>query len=89
MNYENEIQKVSSAIEALKALKREIIATKKKSEKAFNSQTQKASVDLNWQCMVLAKQRKATYKAILDADLRVNLGTTEYSPSAFHRFKDE
>lgn len=92
MNYEKEIAEIDKVINELKLLRKEIISTKNKSEKSFNAngtikQRQKASVDLNWQCMALDKQRKSTWKTILEADLRVSLEDCEYSPSGFHNYK--
>ena len=92
MNYEKEIAEIDKVINELKILKRELICTKNKSEKSFNSngtikQRQKASVDLNWQCMALDKQRKSTWKTILEADLKVSLDDCEYSPSGFHSYR--
>lgn len=92
MDYEKEITKIENVIFSLKLLLREVKETKKKSEKAFNSngtikQRQKASVDLNWQCMALDKQRKSTWKTILEADLKVSLEDCEYNPSGFHNYK--
>jgi len=92
MNYKKEIENIDKVLNELKLLKRELIATENKSEKSFNSngtikQRQKASVDLNWQCMALDKQRKSTWKSILEADLRVSLDDCEYNPSGFHSYK--
>ena len=92
MNYKKEINEIESVISSLKLLLREVKETKKKSEKSFNSngtikQRQKASVDLNWQCMALDKQRKSTWKTILEADLKVSLEDCEYNPSGFHNYK--
>jgi hypothetical protein len=92
MNYNKEITQIEKAINELKLLKKELISTNKKSEKSFNAngsikQRQKASVDLNWQCMALDKQRKSTWKAILEADLKVSLDDCEYNPSSFHTYK--
>lgn len=74
MDYEKEITKIENVISSLKLLLREVKETKKQSEKAFNSngtikQRQKANVDLNWQCMALDKQRKSTWKTILNAEI--------------------
>lgn len=92
MDYEKEIVEIDKVINELKLLKRELISTKNKSEKCFNSngtikQRQKASVDLNWQCMALDKQRKSTWKTILEADLKVSLEDCEYNPSGFHSYR--
>lgn len=92
MNYEKEITEIDKVINELKLLKRELIATEKKSKKSFNEngtikQRQKASVDLNWQCMALDKQRKSTWKTISEADLKVSLEDCEYNPSGFHNYK--
>jgi hypothetical protein len=92
MNYNKEITQIEKAINELKLLKRELISTNIKSEKSFNAngtikQRQKASVDLNWQCMALDKQRKSTWKAILEAELKVSLDDCEYNPSGFHSYK--
>jgi len=37
--------------------------------------------------MALDKQRKSTWKSILEADLRVSLDDCEYNPSGFHSYK--
>ena len=92
MNYDKEINEIESVISSLKLLLREVKETKKKSEKSFNSNgnikhMRKASVDLNWQCMALDKQRKSTWKTILEADLKVSLDDCEYSPSGFHSYR--
>lgn len=92
MDYTKEINEIENVISSLKLLLREVKETKKKSEKSFNSngtikQRQKASVDLNWQCMALDKQRKSTWKTILEADLKVSLEDCEYNPSGFHSFR--
>ena len=92
MNYEKEITEIDKVINELKLLRKELICTKNKSEKSFNSngtikQRQKASVDLNWQCMALDKQRKSTWKTILEADLMVSLEDCEYNTSGFHNYK--
>ena len=92
MDYEKEIAEIDKVINELKLLRKELICTKNKSEKSFNSngtlkQRQKASVDLNWQCMALDKQRKSTWKAILEADLKVSLDDCEYNPSGFHSYR--
>ena len=92
MNYEKEIAEIDKVINELKILKRELMSAKNKSEKSFNSngtirQRQKASVDLNLQCMALDKQRKSTWKTILNADLKVSLEDCEYNPSGFHNYK--
>lgn len=91
MDYEKEITEIDKVINKLKLLKRELISTRNKSEKAFNSngtikQRQKANVDLNWQCMALDKQRKSTWKVILESDLKVSLDDCEYNPSGFHSY---
>lgn len=92
MNYKKEIAEIDKVINELKLLRKELICTKNKSEKSFNSngtikQRQKASVDLNWQCMALDKQRKSTWKTILEADLKVSLDDCEYNPSGFHSYR--
>ena len=92
MNYKKEIAEIDKVINELKLLRKELICTKNKSEKSFNSngtikQRQKASVDLNWQCMTLDKQRKSTWKTILEADLKVSLDDCEYNPSGFHSYR--
>lgn len=92
MDYTKEISNIENVISSLKLLLREVKETNKKSEKSFNSngtikQRQKASVDLNWQCMALDKQRKSTWKTILEADLKVSLDDCEYNPSGFHNYK--
>ena len=92
MDYEKEITEIDKVINELKLLRKELICTKNKSEKSFNSngtikQRQKASVDLNWQCMALDKQRKSTWKIILESDLKVSLDDCEYNPSGFHNYK--
>lgn len=92
MNYKKEVENIEKVLNELKLLKRELIATENKSEKSFNAngtikQRQKASVDLNWQCMALDKQRKSTWKTILEADLKVSLEDCEYNPSGFHSYK--
>lgn len=92
MDYEKEIAEIDKVINDLKLLRKELISTKNKSEKSFNAngtikQRQKASVDLNWQCMALDKQRKSTWKTILNADLKVSLEDCEYNPSGFHNYK--
>jgi len=92
MNYKKEIENIDKVLNELKLLKRELIATENKSEKSFKAngsikQRQKASVDLNWQCMALDKQRKSTWKTILEADLKVSLDDCEYNPSGFHSYK--
>jgi hypothetical protein len=92
MDYEKEITEIDKVINQLKLLRKELICTKNKSEKSFNAngtikQRQKASVDLDWQCMALDKQRKATWKTILEADLEVSLDDCEYNLSAFHSYK--
>jgi hypothetical protein len=92
MNYEKEINEIENVISSLKLLLREVKKTNKKSEKSFNSndtikQRQKSSVDLNWQCMALDKQRKSTWKTILEADLKVSLDDCEYNPSGFHSYR--
>ncbi len=92
MNYEKEITEIDKVINELKLLRKELMCTKNKSEKSFNSngtigQRKKASVDLNWQCMALDKQRKSTWKIILESDLKVSLDDCEYNPSGFHNYK--
>jgi hypothetical protein len=91
MNYEKEIQQIEEVLNNLKLLKKELLETQKKSTKAFDcigtiKQREKLTVALNWQCMALDKQRKATWKAIVKADLKVSLEDTEYNPSAFHKY---
>lgn len=92
MDYEKEIAEIDKVVNELKLLRKELISTKNKSEKSFNAngtikQRQKAIVDLNWQCMALDKQRKSTWKTILNADLKVSLEDCEYNPSGFHNYK--
>lgn len=96
MDYKNEILEIEKVIQSLRALKRELISTQKKSEKAFNTNytthsiraCEMANVSLNWQCMTLDKQRKETYKSILKAGfLKVEISETEYNPSGFHKYK--
>ena len=41
----------------------------------------------NWQCMHLDRTKKRVWKLILNADLEVDLGETEYRPSEFHNYK--
>lgn len=96
MDYQNEIVEIENVIQSLRILKRELISTKKKSEKAFNTNytthsiraCDMANASLNWQCMALDKQRKQTYRCILKADfLKVEISETEYNPSGFHKYK--
>lgn len=88
-----EVKKIDLVMKQLKILKSDILKKDKLSSSALNcdgtpKQRQKASINLNWQCMHLDKQRKATWKAIKDADfLEVDIEETEYNPSAFHTYK--
>lgn len=84
------MKEIDNAINALKILKSEIISMEKKSKKAFECQgtprqRQKASTDLNWQCMTVDKQRKAVWKVMLPFE--VSIEDCEYNPSGFHNYK--
>ena len=95
MNYEQKILEIDNILSELKNLKADYLKTKKLSEKSLNTdfrthspkQIQKAATDLNWQCMHLDKNKKRVWKLILNADLEVDLGETEYRPSEFHNYK--
>lgn len=94
MNYYEEVEKIDKAIHHLKTLKKELLETQKKSKKAFECvgtvrQRDKTTVGLNWQCMALDKQRKTTWKAIIEADLEVSLEDCEYNPSGWHSYKHQ
>lgn len=95
MNYQEKIKKLDNLISALKTLKSDYLKTDKLSNKSLNTnfensnqkQISKASVNLNWQCMHLDKQKKKVWSIILNSDLEVDLEETEYKPSGFHSFK--
>lgn len=95
MNYEQKILEIDNILSELKNLKADYLKTKKLSEKSLNTdfrthspkQIQKASTDLNWQCVHLDRTKKRVWKLILNADLEVDLGETEYRPSEFHNYK--
>ncbi|MDE5516403.1 hypothetical protein KRE49_11700 [Elizabethkingia meningoseptica] len=89
----NEIECIDEVIKQLKILKSDIQKKDKLSQKALQcegtiNQRQKFSVNLNWQCMHLDKQRKSTWKSILKAEfLNVDIEETEYNPSGFHTYR--
>ncbi len=96
MNNTEEIKQIDIVIGQLKALKNNIQKVNKLSDKSFNMNPtnntpkamQNASANLNFECMYLDKQRKATWNAIKDAKfLEVSLEECEYHPSSFHSFK--
>ena len=96
MSYKEKITKIDKVLSDLKTLKSEYLKAEKLSEKSLNmdfknntpKQMQKASTDLNWQCMHLDKTKKRVWKSILNADLEVDLNETEYHPSEFHNYKN-
>ena len=95
MNYKETISQIETVLHELKTLKADYLKLEKLSAKAMNvnprdntiMQIQKASTDLNWQCMHLHKQKKRVWKAIMEADLKCSLEETEYNPSGFHSYK--
>lgn len=95
MDYQEKVKGLDNLISALKTLKSDYLKTDKLSNKSLNTnfgnsnqrQISKASVDLNWQCMHLDKQKKKVWSIILNSDLEVDLEETEYKPSGFHTFK--
>lgn len=66
MDYQEKIKELDNLISAIKTLKSDYLKTDKLSNKSLNTnfknsnqrQISKASVDLNWQCMHLDKQKK-------------------------------
>ena len=96
MSYKEKISNIDKVLSELKTLKSEYQKAEKLSEKSLNmdfktntpKQMQKASTDLNWQCMHLDKTQKRVWKSILNADLEVDIGETEYHPSEFHNYKN-
>ena len=96
MNNKEEIKQIDLVISQLKALKSGIQKVDKLSDKSFGMNAgnstpkamQNASANLNFECMYLDKQRKATWKTIKEATfLEVSLEQCDYHPSSFHNFK--
>ena len=96
MSYKEKISNIDKVLSELKTLKSEYQKAEKLSEKSLNmdfknntpKQIQKASVDLNWQCMHIDKTQKRVWKSILESELEVDLEDTEYKPSGFHHYKN-
>lgn len=96
MSYKEKISNIDKVLSELKTLKSEYKKSEKLSEKSLNmdfknntpKQIQKASVDLNWQCMHIDKVKKRVWKSILESELEVDLEDTEYKPSGFHTYKN-
>lgn len=96
MDYQKKVKELDNLISALKTLKSNYLKTEKLSNKSLNTnfvnsnqrQISKSSVDLNWQCMHLDKQKKKVWSIILNSDLEVDLEETEYRPSGFHTYKN-
>ena len=96
MSYKEKISNIDNVLSELKTLKSEYQKAEKLSEKSLKmdfknntpKQIQKASADLNWQCMHIDKTKKRVWKSILNADLEVDLNETEYHPSEFHNYKN-
>ena len=96
MSYKEKISNIDKVLSELKTLKSEYQKAEKLSEKSLNmdfknntpKQIQKASADLNWQCMHIDKTKKRVWESILNADLEVGLEDTEYHPSGFHLYKN-
>ena len=96
MSYKEKISNIDKVLSELKTLKSEYQKAEKLSEKSLNmdfknntpKQIQKASVDLNWQCMHIDKVKKRVWKSILESELEVDISETDYYPSGFHHYKN-
>ena len=96
MSYKEKISNIDKVLSELKTFKSVYQKAEKLSEKSLNmdfkkntpKQIQKASVDLNWQCMHIDKTKKRIWKSILNADLEVDISETDYYPSGFHHYKN-
>lgn len=90
-----EIELIDLMIDRLKSLKSSIKKKDKISDKAFNMnpqnstprQIQKASTDLNWQCMEVDKGKTEIARIFKGSCLDVDTGEKEYNPSGFHKYK--
>jgi len=90
-----EIEFIEGMLVKLRGLKASIKKKDKLSQKAFDmdlashtpNQIEKASVNLNWECMNLDKERTRFARAFKGSTLDVDTGEKIYKPSGFHTYK--
>ena len=90
-----EIEFIEEMIVKLRGLKASIKKKDKMSQKAFEmnlasytqNQIQKASTNLDWECMNLDKERTFFARSFKGSTLDVDTGEKIYKPSGFHTYK--
>lgn len=95
MEEQKEINEIDNLIQSLKYVKSNLLKKNKLSKKAYemsytsNTQrsVQKASVNLNWQCMELDKAKTNFARMFKGSLVDVCVEEKEYNPSGFHSYK--
>lgn len=95
MDYNKEIQQIDNIIKHLRALKADYKKLEKIGERSLNAsaynstpgQIKKLNTAHNWAAMNLDKQKRATWKTIVEAGLETSLEDVTYNPSGFHCYK--